>query len=138
MPGLDDVTSAVSGAGSMLTGKAAELIGPLSDALAGSGGMSGMLDRLKSGPIAEQVQTWMTDAPNLPVTPEQVQQALRPETLTALAQKSGQSVEQVSATLAESLPKLIETVTSKGSLLKPDQLSGLASSIPGVGKLLGG
>ena len=50
-----------------------------------SGGLDGLLAKLQQGGLGDIVQSWMGNGPNLPVSAEQITQALGNPQLAALA-----------------------------------------------------
>jgi uncharacterized protein YidB (DUF937 family) len=68
----------------------------LFDALSGDGaggGMGGMLEQLAANGLADHVKSWTGDGGNLPVTPDQLHQALGSEVVQQMAASAGQPAE---------------------------------------------
>lgn len=80
------------------------------------GGLSGILQQLQSGGLADQVKSWVGTGQNQPVTAEQLTNALGGENLEKLGQKLGISRETASAGLAALLPTVIDHLTPKGQV----------------------
>ena len=71
------------------------------------GGMSGLLDQLKQGGLAEQVEGWCQGQISN-VAPEQIQAALGDQHLQQIASSLGISPDEVAGHLAEHLPAMAQ------------------------------
>jgi uncharacterized protein YidB (DUF937 family) len=80
------------------------------------GGLEGVVADFKKTGLGEQIDSWISKGPNLPVSAEQIQQALGSDQIKELAAKFGIPVEKVSAFLAEHLPAAIDKATPEGKL----------------------
>ncbi len=100
----------VKAALNMLTG------GTAAGAATQGGGLAGLLQQLQGSGIADAVQSWISTGPNQPVSPEQLQAALGPDKVAAVAQEAGVSPEQASSGLAALLPNLINHLTPDGNV----------------------
>src|SRR5574343_154541 len=96
------------------------LLDQLSDALSGgalgsllesSGGLSGLVERFQQAGLGETVQSWISQGENLPVSVEQLQAALGPDTLSALAEKLGVDPAQSAILLSNALPQWVDQLT---------------------------
>jgi|GEM_PF-1657656 len=56
-----------------------------------SGGLGELLDRFKQKGQGETADSWVKTGPNQPISPDQLEQTLGPETLTTLEQQTGLS-----------------------------------------------
>lgn len=99
-----------------------------------SGGLGGLLDKLKAGGLTSAVTSWVGKGPNEAVSGDQISSALGADQISAMAQKFGLSTSQVSSHLSQILPELVDHLTPNGSV--PDQ--GIVASAIGMlkGKLL--
>jgi uncharacterized protein YidB (DUF937 family) len=97
---------------SIASGKGADI---LSD-LFGSGNVNlqDVLSKFGSAGMKEQVQSWIGNGKNLPISREQVEQALGSDKLKDLAAKFGLAPGQVSGLLAEHLPGHVDRATPDG------------------------
>jgi uncharacterized protein YidB (DUF937 family) len=80
------------------------------------GGVQGIVAQLEQHGLGETVRSWVGTGPNLPVSPQQIHQALGPDTINALAQKLGVPPEVVASKLSEVLPQAIDQATPEGKL----------------------
>ena len=53
------------------------------------GGLSGLLNKLSNAGHGDKVSSWVGNGPNTPIDPTHLGQALGPQTVSNLAQKSG-------------------------------------------------
>ena len=72
---------------------------------AAPGGMAGMLEQLAAGGLAQHVESWLSNNPNLPVSPQQIHDALGSEQVQAMARSSGLPVGDFLSQLAAHLPQ---------------------------------
>ena len=88
-------------------GQSGNLVGQLLGGLGGGaagGGMAGTLETLAASGLGEQVSSWMSNGHNLPISPEQIQDALGSDKVQEMAQASGLPVGDFLKHLAEHLP----------------------------------
>lgn len=78
------------------------------------GGLSGIVQQLQAGGLADQVKSWISTGQNQPVTADQLNSALGSQNLQKLGQKLGISPQMASAGLAALLPVIIDHLTPKG------------------------
>ncbi len=109
--------------GSMLesvAGQAASqaLPGILSSVLGNTkfGNLQGLVEQLQAGGLQQQVQSWLGNGANLPVTAEQLRSALSDTQLQQLAQQFGLPLDQVLDTLAKQLPGVVDAASPNGTL----------------------
>ncbi len=95
------------------------LLGNLGGANAGgflSGGLGELVQRFQQngqGPVA---QSWVNQGPNQPIAPHQVEQAIGPDVLATLTQKTGLSREELLSRLATALPQAVDKYTPDGRI----------------------
>ena len=70
------------------------------------GGLGGLLSKLQAGGLGEQVQSWVGNGHNLPVSEDQLQSVLGDEHVQQIAQHLGLDPQQVLQHLAAHLPGL--------------------------------
>lgn len=104
--------NARSGGGSML-----QLVMEL---LKQHGGLAGLLDLLKEHGLDRQVASWLGAGANLPVTGEQLTQALGSGPLAELAGKFGFDPQAIAGQLAQFLPEAVNQLTPGGQLPEGD------------------
>jgi len=122
---------AQGGAGGLNLGS---LVGSLLNSGAVQGGLPGLLQQLQAGGLGEHVQSWISQGANLPVSADQITQALggAAGSLGQMAQQVGASHGELASELAQALPALVNHLTPNGQMPGGDVLSGL------LGQLMGG
>lgn len=81
-----------------------------------SGGLNGLLAKLKQGGLGDVVQSWLGNGQNLPVSAEQITQALGQPQVAALAKQFGIDPQQVSSLVAQNLPGLVDKLSPGGAI----------------------
>jgi uncharacterized protein YidB (DUF937 family) len=122
--------SAKAGAGatsSPIAGVVEQLLG----AQAGGQGLNGLVQKFEAAGLANVVQSWISTGANLPIKPEQLQQALGAEHLTQLAQTAGLNKDQLLQQLSKALPGVIDGVTPGGKMPSADMLGSLLGKFTG-------
>ena len=88
-------------------GQSGNIVGSLLGGLgggAGGNGMASMLETLAASGLGAQVTSWMSNQGNLPVSPQQIHDALGSEQVQDLAAKSGLPIGDFLKHLADHLP----------------------------------
>ncbi len=80
------------------------------------GGVQGLVNELTQKGLGPAVQSWIGTGENHPVTPDQVHQAIGPDTLKELAAKAGMSTDELAAKLSEILPQAVDKLTPAGRI----------------------
>lgn len=94
------------------------------------GGLGGLLGRLGQAGLGDQVASWIGTGQNLPVTPEQLGQALERSGLGSMAAQLGMTGEQMASQLAPLLPHVIDGLTPTGKL--PESGDELLAALGGL------
>ncbi len=81
-----------------------------------TGGLSGLIDTFKSKGLGEVIGSWISTGQNLPVSGEQIKQALGSEKIQEIATTAGISRDDVAKHLSELLPQIIDKLTPNGKL----------------------
>lgn len=81
-----------------------------------SGGISGLLDKLRNSGLGQHADSWVSSGHNLPVSPDQLRDAVGPDILGQLASHFGMTQEQASSGLAQVLPELVNQMTPAGDV----------------------
>jgi uncharacterized protein YidB (DUF937 family) len=92
-------------------------------------GLAGLVQQFAGAGLGAQASSWVSTGPNIPVTGDQMHQALGADQIAALAQKSGLPPGQLSDLLAQVLPQVINHVTPNGEV---PQGAGLQSALGGL------
>jgi uncharacterized protein YidB (DUF937 family) len=82
----------------------------------GQGGLSAIVAKLQQAGFGDQVKSWIGNGQNLPITAEQLQQALGSDTAKQLAARFNIPLDQLSKVLAQALPKAVDSASPNGSL----------------------
>lgn len=132
---LNKVLGAVGGGGQN------PLVSMITGMLAGSGqqggsGLAALVQQFQQNGLGEQVQSWIGSGANLPISADQIQQALGSGRIAEMAKASGLSDGDLSGQLADLLPQVVDKLTPGGQL--PDGEPGMGSIASVLGSLLGG
>jgi uncharacterized protein YidB (DUF937 family) len=84
-----------------------------------SGGLDELLQRFQQSGYGDIVNSWIGTGSNRPVAPEQLNQALSPETVDELSQQTGVPRHDVLSELSQALPTMVDRLTPEGRI--PDQ-----------------
>jgi uncharacterized protein YidB (DUF937 family) len=80
------------------------------------GGLGGLLHQFQQNGHGDVAQSWVSNQPNQPTNPGQVTQAIGPDMIRQLAQKTGMSEQQIAQQLAQELPDIVNRLTPQGRL----------------------
>jgi len=96
----------------LLADKLGDKAGGMMDALSGlTGGnldMGSLMGKLKDGGLGSQVESWMGDGANEPVSAEQLKSALGEDQIAAASEKMGVDADSAAQQLSEALPDLAD------------------------------
>lgn len=87
-----------------------------------AGGVQGLLEKLQSGGLAEQVASWIGTGENQPVSGDQIKDALGADNIQQIAQQAGIAPEHATTGLAQLLPQIIDQLTPNGQVPQGDDL----------------
>ncbi len=108
---LDSLTWQVLGGGSSQVA----LYNAIMDMIGGRPkGLPGILAQLTEAGLGEHVRSWVGTGPNIPVTQEQIRDALGGDAVRNLAQRAGMTEEAVASRLPALFPRIIDTLTPNG------------------------
>ena len=91
----------------------------------GLGGLGGIVAKLNEAGLGDAVASWIGTGANQPIGPDQLSQALGPDTVAQIAQQLGLSHGEAASQLSQALPQVVDTLTPQGSLPEGD-LGGLS------------
>ena len=80
--------------------------------------LGGIADKLKQGGLGDQVDSWMGDGENLPVSADQVKEAVGEDKLSEMAGKLGVDSDGAADKLSQMLPSVMDKASSGGNLLE--------------------
>lgn len=133
---FDTISGALGGAQNAGYGGNADLlqsiVGMINNA---EGGLPGLLQKMASSGLQEQVASWVGTGGNLPLSSAQIQAALGASTVGAIAAKLGLDSHAAASKLATVLPQIVDQLTPDGEVPMGKQPADLLSGLSG---LLGG
>ncbi|MCI0466936.1 MAG: YidB family protein [Beijerinckiaceae bacterium] len=80
------------------------------------GGIAGVVAELEKTGFGQQAKSWVSTGPNLPITAEQIKQALGSDKVKELAAATGIPVDKAADLLAKYLPGAVDKATPGGKL----------------------
>ncbi|HMF26531.1 MAG TPA: YidB family protein [Pseudolabrys sp.] len=80
------------------------------------GSLQGIVDQLQQGGLGDQVKSWLSDGPNMKVTPDQVRAALGSDEVRQIAQRFGIPVDDALKMLADHLPGVVDQASPNGKI----------------------
>jgi uncharacterized protein YidB (DUF937 family) len=81
-----------------------------------TGGLQGLVENFKGRGMENIINSWIGTGQNMPISPEQLLQALGKDRLQGIAAKTGLSQNEISGGLASLLPEIIDKLTPQGKL----------------------
>ena len=96
------------------------------------GGLNGVLDKLKTSGLGDQVSSWVGTGENQAVSADQITSALGSSQIAELAAKFGISPDVLSGQLAQHLPDVINKLTPHGEV--PTDSGNMLTSVLGMFK----
>lgn len=100
-----------------------------------TGGLAGLAQQLQGAGLGDQLQSWISTGQNLPVSADQLSQALGPDRMNQLASAAGMEPQALGAGLAQALPQAIDRLTPDGQMPSGDALT---AALGGLSQLLQG
>ncbi len=126
---LDSVAGAVLGKLGGTQGGMAQIA---LDMFSQHGGLNGVLEKLKTSGLGDQVASWVGTGENQAVSPDQITSALGSSQIAELAAKFGISPDVLSGQLAQHLPDVINKLTPHGEV--PADSGNILTSVLGMFK----
>jgi uncharacterized protein YidB (DUF937 family) len=83
------------------------------------GSLQGLVDHLRQGGLDQQVQSWLSNGANLPVSTEQLRAALGDEHVRQLAQQSGLPIDKILELMSQHLPDVVDQASPNGRIQEP-------------------
>jgi uncharacterized protein YidB (DUF937 family) len=87
-----------------------------------TGGLAGLIKTFSQSGLAQQVSSWVSTGANLPVSADQIRQALGNQQVQGMAKQLGLNPEALSGVLAQVLPKVVDHLTPTGQVPPAPQL----------------
>ena len=85
-------------------------------AKANLGDLQSVVDQLQRAGLGDQVKSWLSNGPNMKITPEQLRAALGSDQVKQLAQHFGVPVDEALKLLAQHLPTAVDQASPNGTL----------------------
>ncbi|WNJ94130.1 YidB family protein [Bosea sp. 685] len=115
VPQQGQAGAAPSGYGGLL-GSLGGLLGAGGAGAVLNSGLGELVDRFKQAGQGDKADSWVQPGPNKAVAPGDLEQALGPEALDAIARQTGLSRAELLERLAKVLPEAVDRYTPDGSL----------------------
>ncbi len=93
----------------------AEMVTVVNGLIEKHGGVKGLVAQFQQQGLGPTIQSWVGNGENLPITSEQIHQALGSDTVKQLAAKIGIPPDQLAAKLSEFLPQAVDKMTPTGT-----------------------
>ena len=98
------------------------------------GGLAGLVQKFQTSGLGQQAASWVGTGENMPVSSEQVSQALGGDAIAGLAQKLGMDKGQVAGGLAGLLPQVVDKLTPNGAIESGSTEQTLSGLLKGLGR----
>lgn len=95
------------------------------------GGLGGLLQQFQRAGMGDQAASWVSTGENMPISGDQLSQALGGGAIGNIASQLGLSQEQTSGALASVLPQLIDQLTPEGKVTEGDALQEALGGLAG-------
>jgi uncharacterized protein YidB (DUF937 family) len=100
----------------LLASRAIRRGGILGGGVGGLMGLAALVDQFIRSGYRDIIKSWITKAPNRPISTEQLDKAVGPNLIDQLAQKADMARDDLLAKLAECLPEVVDRLTPDGRL----------------------
>lgn len=80
------------------------------------GNISGLLAKLRAAGLDQEVDSWLGSGSNLPVTADQVRDALGEDVMAQFASATGVSGDMLASLMAQYLPQTIDRMSPNGQI----------------------
>lgn len=94
-----------------------------------TGGLAGLLQKFQEHGLGNVADSWVSTGKNLPISGDQIQEALGSGALGDIASKLGLSTGDVSSRLADLLPGVVDKLTPNGQVPDMGSLGDLLGSL---------
>jgi uncharacterized protein YidB (DUF937 family) len=95
------------------------------------GGLAGLVQQFTAAGLGNEASSWVSTGQNMPISAEQLSQALGANNVRALGEKFNVSSESASSGLASVLPALVDHLTPKGQVDPDTSLNTALSTLRG-------
>lgn len=80
----------------------------------GGPGLRSLVDLFYQKGLGDEISSWISRHPNLPITPLQIRSVLGDEKVKELAEKAGISTQDASEAISRILPRIVDMATPSG------------------------
>src|SRR4051812_5470287 len=87
-----------------------------------SGGLDGLLRQFQQNGYGHVADSWIGRGPNQQIAPDQLHQALGPETVDELSEQTGMPRQDVLSQLSQALPDMVDRLTPEGRIPDPGEV----------------
>jgi len=99
----------------------------------GGPGLQSLVDLFYQKGLGDEISSWISRHPNLPITPQQIRSVLGDEKVKELAEKAGISTEDASEAISRMLPRIVDMTTPDGRMPGGAMAGGgILDAIPGL------
>lgn len=84
-----------------------------------AGGLAGLVASFEQAGLGHVAQSWVSNGPNQPVSPQQLQQVFGADRVQSMANQSGMAPQDFLSQLSQHLPRVVDGMTPNGQL--PDE-----------------
>jgi uncharacterized protein YidB (DUF937 family) len=88
----------------------------------GGGGLGGLIEQMRNRGHGQAVDSWVQPGPNQRLAPQQLAEALGPDTVDDLERQTGMPRDQLLAELADTLPDSVDQLTPDGRVPRDEDL----------------
>ncbi|HTJ24354.1 MAG TPA: YidB family protein [Gemmatimonadaceae bacterium] len=113
---MESVKAQVFGAIQGLEGEHPVLAQAVHNIVNAEGGLPGLVQGLRDKGLGDIVSSWVAKGPNLPISEQQLQQAIGNTRIAEIAQKAGLDPAIVAQKLSVLLPTVVDQLTPDGKL----------------------
>jgi uncharacterized protein YidB (DUF937 family) len=120
-------------------GQNGQILGVITNLIGQHGGLQGLIQHFAANGLGAHAASWVGTGQNMPVSGDQISQALGSGKVQELAQQAGMSPDALSSGLASILPKVVDHLTPNGAVGSNDAIQGGLQKLMqgGLGSLLG-
>jgi len=94
----------------------ASMVSMVSNIIEQHGGVQGVVAQLEQQGLGATARSWISNGPNQPISPAQIEQGFGLEKLQQLAAQYGLSVPELTQKLAQVLPQALDKLTPNGTV----------------------
>jgi uncharacterized protein YidB (DUF937 family) len=86
-------------------------------------GLMGLIDQFRQAGLGHVADSWVSNGPNQPVSPQQLRQVFGNDQVEDMAQQSGMSQESFLSQLSQHLPRVVDGMTPNGQVPEEGTIS---------------